>query len=307
MVADRGEDIADLLLERSEEDIQILVADDNSDMRDYVRRLLGKHWTVRAVSNGSDALDAIRKRKPDLILSDVMMPGLDGFALLRRIREDPALGDVPVIMLSARAGEEARIEGLDAGADDYLTKPFSARELVARVNTNLKLASLRREMTRDLRESEARFRNMADNAPVMMWVTDANGSLTYLNRVWCNFTGQTFEEAVEYGAWNALHPEDRPPSERMFLAANAAREPFRVEYRLRNVDGTYHWALSAAAPRFRDDGKFHGYIGSVIDISDRKAAEQVLQRANEDLEQRVAAAVAERAKAEAQLLQAQKM
>ena len=110
-----------------------------------VQRLLGKRWTIRVVSNGSDALEAMRERKPDLVLSDVMMPELDGFALLRRIREDSALRDVPVIMLSARAGEEARIEGLDAGADDYLTKPFSTRELIARVNANLQLARVRRE------------------------------------------------------------------------------------------------------------------------------------------------------------------
>ena len=307
VVVDRHEEGDHLLLDHPAEEIQILVADDNADMRDYVQRLLGKRWTIRVVSNGSDALEAMRERKPDLVLSDVMMPELDGFALLRRIREDSALRDVPVIMLSARAGEEARIEGLDAGADDYLTKPFSARELIARVNANLQLAGVRREATRDLRESEARFRNMADHAPVMMWMTDAAGFLTYVNRVWCEFTGQTPEEAVGHGAWNALHADDKIESEHIFFSANAAREAFRVEYRLRNVDGAYRWALSAAAPRFSDDGEFLGYIGSVIDISDRKKAEEVLQRANEDLEQRIAAAVAERAEAEAQLRQAQKM
>ncbi len=291
----------------ADNEVHILVADDNSDMRDYVRRLLGKRWSVETVGNGIEALEALRNRKPDLILSDVMMPDLDGFSLLRRVRAEPNLRDIPVILLSARAGEEARIEGLDSGADDYLTKPFSARELIARVNTNLELARVRREVTRELRESEARFRNMADHAPVMMWMTDASGSLTYLNRVWCDFTGQTLDEAIGYGAWDALHAEDRADSERIFFTANAARKAFRIEYRLRNVDGAYRWALSAAAPRFSDDGDFLGYIGSVIDISDRKRAEQVLRQANEDLELRVAAAVADRAQAEAQLRQAQKM
>ncbi len=102
-------------------------------------------------------------------------------------------------------------------------------------------------------------------------------------------------------------PRTEPNSERIFFNANAAREAFRIEYRLRHVDGAYRWALSAAAPRFSGDGDFLGYIGSVIDISDRKRAEQVLRQANEDLEQRVAAAVADRAQAEAQLRQAQKM
>ena len=306
-VGERADVPTDLWRDLADDEVHILVADDNSDMRDYVRRLLGKRWSVETVANGIEALEAIRNQKPNLILSDVMMPDLDGFSLLRRIRAEPNLRDIPVILLSARAGEEARIEGLDAGADDYLTKPFSARELIARVNTNLELARVRREVTRELRESEARFRNMADHAPVMMWMTDASGSLTYLNRVWCDFTGQTLAEAIGYGAWDALHAEDRADSERIFFNANAAREAFRIEYRLRHVDGAYRWALSAAAPRFSDDGDFLGYIGSVIDISDRKRAEQVLRQANEDLEQRVAAAVADRAQAEAQLRQAQKM
>ena len=93
----------------------------------------------------------------------------------------------------------------------------------------------------------------------------------------------------------------------VFRRPTTAREPFRIEYRLRRRDGSYRWALSAAGPRFGDDGEFLGYIGSVIDIADRKEAEQVLQQANEMLEQRVAAAIAERAEAEAQLRQAQKM
>ena len=286
---------------------RIVVADDNADMRAYVRRLLGARWDVETVTDGQAALDAVRRQKPDLLLSDVMMPGLNGFGLLRALRGDPALRDLPVILLSARAGEEARVEGLNAGADDYLIKPFSARELIARVSANLEMARIRREATRDLRESEARFRNMADNAPMMMWMTDATGSLTYLNRGWTEFTGQTQQEALGFGAWDALHPDDRASSEQQFLMANAAREPVCVEYRLRRSDGVYRWALSAAAPRYDEDATFLGYIGSVLDITDRKEAEQLLRQSNDVLERRVAAAVAERMDAEAQLRQSQKM
>jgi signal transduction histidine kinase len=132
----------------------VLLADDNADMREYVRRLLGRHWTVETVADGEAALAAARERPPDLILTDVMMPVLDGFGLLRELRADPRTRTVPVILLSARAGEESRVEGLDAGADDYLIKPFSARELVARVNAHLELARLRREAV--AREREAR-------------------------------------------------------------------------------------------------------------------------------------------------------
>ena len=125
---------------------RVLVADDNADMRDYLRRILTEKWTVETVNDGAAALDAARARRPDLILVDVMMPVMDGFRLLRELRASTATATIPVIMLSARAGEESRVEGLQAGADDYLIKPFSARELVARVDTHLQLACLHEEI-----------------------------------------------------------------------------------------------------------------------------------------------------------------
>jgi signal transduction histidine kinase/DNA-binding response OmpR family regulator len=121
----------------------VLLADDNADIREYISRLLAPYYRVRAVADGAAALAAMRAARPDLVLSDVMMPRLDGFGLVREIRSDPLLADVPVVLLSARAGEDASIEGLQKGADDYVVKPFSARELLARVGTNLKMAQLR--------------------------------------------------------------------------------------------------------------------------------------------------------------------
>ena len=123
---------------------RIVLADDNPDMRDYMARLLRVHYDVDTANDGEAALRAVQANRPDLLLSDVMMPRLDGFELLSSIRADPQLRDLPVILVSARAGDEARIEGLDAGADDYLVKPFSARELLARVRSNLEMARVRR-------------------------------------------------------------------------------------------------------------------------------------------------------------------
>ncbi len=131
----------------------ILLADDNADMRNYVRRLLAPRYEVHFVPDGQAALDAARRRRPALVLSDVMMPRLDGFGLLRALREDPELRDVPVILLSARAGEAPKVEGLEAGADDYLVKPFSARELLARVAAALELARMRRLTAETLRDN----------------------------------------------------------------------------------------------------------------------------------------------------------
>ena len=122
----------------------ILLADDNADMRDYVSRLLSDRYEVLAVADGQTAWDAMQGRVPDLVLSDVMMPVLDGFELLRRIRANPRTQEIPVVLLSARAGEEARIEGLEASADDYLVKPFSARELLATVDAHRKTVDIRR-------------------------------------------------------------------------------------------------------------------------------------------------------------------
>jgi signal transduction histidine kinase len=124
---------------------RVLLADDNADMRDYVRGLLSPSYVVETVADGEQALEAARRVRPDLIVSDIMMPRLDGLGLLKALRSDDSLKDVPVILLSARAGEEARFEGLDAGADDYFIKPFSARELLARVGARLELARVRRE------------------------------------------------------------------------------------------------------------------------------------------------------------------
>jgi PAS domain S-box-containing protein len=137
---------------------RVLVADDNADMRRYVLRLLSGPYAVEAVPDGAAALDSVRRQAPDLILSDVMMPRLDGFGLLRALRADPRTSSVPVVLLSARAGEESRVEGMKAGADDYLVKPFSARELLARVGALLQINRLRRESEQAIRQSEERFR-----------------------------------------------------------------------------------------------------------------------------------------------------
>ena len=409
-----GEIVRDVAMEvstdpRPARSERILLADDNSDLRSYIARLLkDRGYTVETQPDGKAALDAIRLRKPDLLITDVMMPRLDGFELLRAIRADSVLRDLSVIMLTARSGEDARVGGLDAGADDYLTKPFSARELLARVDSHLAVAQLRRDTTAALRESEARFRalanatsdviyrasgdwkkmnlidgrgfvadktsasvdwideylfpedqpavqaaideamrnkslfelehrvrrvdgsvgwtfsraipvlsdegeivewfgmaaditdrkeaetalregeerfrNMADHSPLMMWVTNARAECIYLNRSWYEFTGQDETGALGFGWLDAVHPDDRGWSGETFRKANARQEPFRLEYRLRDRDGQYRWAIDAASPRFGPGGEFLGYISSVLDIDDRKKNENLRLLQNQLLE-----------------------
>jgi signal transduction histidine kinase len=146
---------------------RILVADDNADMRDYLHRLFSQRWQVEVVADGEQALVAAARQRPDVIVSDVMMPRLDGFGLIERLRSDEATRNIPVILLSARAGEEARVEGLGAGADDYIVKPFSGRELLARVDSML--------MRRRVREVEVaaarRLQAIFAQAPVAIAIT----------------------------------------------------------------------------------------------------------------------------------------
>jgi PAS domain S-box-containing protein len=141
----------------------VLIADDNADMRDYLETLLQKTYKVVVAKNGKEALEKIHSQKVDLVLSDIMMPVMDGIQLLKEVKNNQQTARVPVILLSARAGEEAKIEGYDIGADDYLVKPFSAKELLARVRAHLKMVKVRNEV-------EGNVRNLFMEAPAIICV-----------------------------------------------------------------------------------------------------------------------------------------
>jgi PAS domain S-box-containing protein len=249
---------------------RILIADDNQDMRGYVRSLLEREYTVETCADGQDALEAVRRNPPDLLLSDVMMPRLDGFALLKTIRAEDAIRHVPVILLSARAGEEARIEGLEAGADDYLVKPFSANDLLARVRSHIELARERQQATLVLREREEYFRSLVNASPAMFWTTDEHHQCTFLSQRWFDYTGRTPEQDLGRGWLELIHPEDAAAAGAVYTAACDAHQPFSLDYRLRDRAGRYRWVIDAGAPRFNRDGGLLGYIGTVIDVHERR-------------------------------------
>jgi PAS domain S-box-containing protein len=147
----------------------------------------------------------------------------------------------------------------------------------------------RRHAEVQLRESEARFRNMAEHVPLILWVADAGGECTYVNRSWLEFSGQTPEQALRHGFFTSLHPDDAATSERLFREATTQHVPWSHECRVRRKDGLYRYMIDTASPRFGPGGEFLGYVGLLIDIQDRKDAEEARQRL------------------EAPLLQAQKM
>ena len=138
------------------------------------------------------ALAAARSGRPDLVITDVMMPGLDGFGLLRELRQDPQTATIPVIMLSARAGEEARVEGIQAGADDYLVKPFGARELKARVSGHIELARARREAA----AADERAALVLESITDAFIALDSDWRLTYTNAA--------AERIIGFSRWELL-------------------------------------------------------------------------------------------------------
>ncbi len=256
---------------------RILLADDNADMRSYLKRILGRDYEVQTAANGEEALALAIDSPPDLILSDVMMPRLDGFGLLNQLRARPETKTIPVILLSARAGEESRVGGLDAGADDYLVKPFTARELLARISSHLAMARVRKEATQSLETSEGRFRTMANSAPVLIWMAGPDKRSTWVNEPWLKFTGRRMDQDLGDGWTELVHPEDRDACLATYHQSFDNRQHFSVELRLRRHDGEWRWVLNHGIPLLSETGEFTGFIGSCIDITDRKEMERQLQ------------------------------
>ena len=274
---------------------RVLWADDNADMRDYVARLLGERFDVESVADGLQALAAARRNPPELVLTDVMMPQLDGFGLLRELRQDVALRDVPVIMLSARAGEESRIEGMEAGADDYLTKPFSARELLARVEAHVRMARLRRETEHIRRQSEqelrhhaARFETLVNQAPIGVYLVDADFRLAEVNPVALpvfgdipgGVIGRDFEEVMHI-LWEQDYADEIVRIFRQTLASGESYDMHeRAERRLdRGVIEYYEWRIDRITlPNGR-----HGLVCYFRDIGAQVEARRVIEESRDRL------------------------
>ncbi|EYF01850.1 ATP-binding protein [Chondromyces apiculatus] len=187
---------------------RVLLADDNADMRAYVQSVLDTHFEVEAVADGEEALAAARARLPDVVLSDVMMPRMDGVALTRALREDPRTARVPVVLLSARAGEEATVDGLAAGADDYLIKPFGARELTARLQGAVKVARADAARRRALERVAEVLEAMGD----AFFAMDADFRVTAVNPSYERMTGMRREDVLGKVFWDVFPDAGDPRS-----------------------------------------------------------------------------------------------
>ena len=266
----------------------ILLADDNADMREYIARSLRQSYQVETVSDGVAALTAIRDRLPDLVLADMMMPNLDGFELLRQLRGDRTTQALPIILLSARAGEEARVEGLDAGADDYLTKPFSMRTLLARVRVQLDMAQMRQQAGTAIRQSEERYRSLVSVLTSIVWTTNQAGEFVAPQPAWEAYTGQSWAAYQGFGWVEALHPDDRQPLFAHWADARADRKPYQAEGRLwHSASQQYRYCEARGVPLLNPDGSLREWVGTVMDVHDRQQTAAEIRQLNEHLEERV--------------------
>ena len=285
----------------------IVLADDNADMRQYLSRLLSERYEVYAVADGCQALDAARQLRPALVLADVMMPRLDGFGVLRAIRDDSALCSTPVILVSARAGEESRVEGLQADADDYLVKPFAARELLARVATHVKMANLRREtaereerlhseaelereklraseerlvetsrLYRELQDRETKMRRLVDANIVGIFMWDLEGQILEANDAFLRMVGYDRKDlASGRMRWTDLTPAEwrkRDEQATAEVGRTGSVQPYEKEYFKK--DGTRIPVLLGGA---MFDGSKNEGVAFVLDLSERKRAEDRLR------------------------------
>ena len=259
----------------------VLLADDNADMREYVARLLTPDYVVTSVSNGRDALVSALQNPPDLVLSDIMMPHLDGFELLRALRANSQTNTVPVILLSARAGEESRVEGLEAGADDYLVKPFTARELVARVGTHMEMSRTRREATereRLLRQqaeaSRAQTERILDSITDGFVSFDSALRFTYANARALQMMGGNAQAILGRTLTELFPVLTGTLVDRELQAALREQRPKRLEY------------FDETSRRWFDLGLYPSIDGLSLffqDSTERKQAEEALKSSNEAL------------------------
>ncbi len=250
---------------------RVVLADDNADMRDYVRRLLSRAgFEVTTAPDGEKALATCLANPPDLVLTDVMMPKLDGFRLVTQLRGDERTALVPIILLSARAGEDARIEGLRAGADDYLVKPFGPRELLARADAAVRLAQARKEAIS--REAEmVRLRASFEGAAIGMAHVAVDGRWLRVNDRLCAITGYSRDELLAKTFQEITHPADLQTdlaAMQQLLAGGITN--YTMEKRYIRKGGRIIWINLTVSLVRKADGGTDYFVSVIDDITARK-------------------------------------
>lgn len=285
----------------------LLIEDSPSDallVREHLMEAYGARLELEEVGSLAEALDRLRTRRFDALLCDLGLPDSGGFDTFHALHS--AAREAAVVVLTGLADEELAFRAVQAGAQDYLSKatldgnllPRTLRYAIERKRAEESVRRARDELERiveartaalsranqALRESEARFRAMADSTPFMMWLADPDGTCTYFNQAWLAFTGHALEEELCRGWTTTVHPEDLKRCLDGYGQAFAARQPFKLEYRMKRRDDVYRWLLETGGPLYEEDGGFAGYVGGCLDITDRKGAEDQVRLAARQLE-----------------------
>ncbi|GHE42010.1 ATP-binding protein [Sphingobacterium griseoflavum] len=262
-------------------DAHILIVDDNADMRTYLRRLIEPHFKTSVAVHGADALQKIAQLKPDLVLSDIMMPIMDGKGMLREIRNHSNTSNLPVIFLSARAGEEARIDGLEAGADDYLVKPFSSAELLTKISAQIKISKARDH-------AEKQLRRILLNAPVAIAVYKGEQHcIEIANHRMLEYWGRTLNEVAGKPLFDVL-PELVPQGLDIIMDAVYATGNRFVDQKKRitlargGIANATYINLTIEA-LMEPDGRIIGIIAVAADVTDLVLANEEIEKASDTL------------------------
>jgi len=258
-----------------DKETNVLIVDDNGDMRAYLQRLLEPYFTITTAVNGAQALEVIKASKQDLVLSDVMMPVMDGKTMLKTLRSKAETSTLPVIFLSARAGEEARIDGLEAGADDYMVKPFSAAELLTKVRAQIKIIKVRGQANLELEKANDTLNLAMDASGMGIWRTEWGTDELLVSDRARNIHGiplggkLSFNETV-----NIIVPEHRERVLQGILKAVTDKEGFSENYQIQPIDGSKRkWINSTGKVELNDKGEVKSVIGTILDITEMKEDE----------------------------------
>ncbi|MES2733038.1 MAG: ATP-binding protein [Bacteroidota bacterium] len=260
----------------------ILLADDNADMRTYISKLLEGKYQVITVKDGLEALSALETALPTLILSDIMMPNLDGLGLLQKVRAAPQTATIPVILISARAGEEATIRGIEAGANDYLVKPFSAKELISRVDASIKLAHKRQE-------TEKYLLNLLAQTPVALSILKGPSfTIELANEKALELWGKSLEEVIQQPSL-AVFPELVDQGfesllNKVFLQGERVVANERELFIIRNGKPETIYINFVQDPLRGEDGKIIGIVGVGVEVTELVKARKMVEAGRRQVE-----------------------
>ncbi|OCF32740.1 hypothetical protein I316_05661 [Kwoniella heveanensis BCC8398] len=250
----------------------IMLVDDSYDTRRYMRSVFTPYCTVVEACDGLQALGLCKKKAPDLIISDVMMPNLDGYGLLAGLKEWKSTSLIPIIMLTARGGDEATVDGLLAGADDYLAKPFNARELIARAHMQLQLGKKRRALEAAFDERTMELSALTEYSPVGIFRADEDGNVVFTNGAWHEMSGYPVDQPVD--RWIDYIHEGHKASLNEFWdqMVQGVEDVISRAHDYQFTNG--RWAQLKAIRLDRVAPGMKGILGCVVDITERKINEE---------------------------------